>query len=125
MRKLLTSLLVIMGLMGMRGLAQQDPPKALVTGLMGATEGLKFLWEVAKSVVFAIGESFMFLGRIIKDAFTFNWSDIGPAWTALQQRAMAEDFSWQTSVRRYEEMYRRALGRRERRSPTSKSPKAA
>ena len=32
------------------------------------------------------------------------------AWTARMQRAMAKDFSWNTSARRYSELYQRLLG---------------
>ena len=34
------------------------------------------------------------------------------AWRALQQRGMAQDFSWDVSARRYVQLYRHAIGRR-------------
>jgi starch synthase len=44
-----------------------------------------------------------------------------PAWTALQRRAMNEDFSWAASMPAYLEAYRRALGRKPGMQPPSQS----
>lgn len=54
-----------------------------------AVETLRGFWEVTKTVVYDVGESFMKLGRIMKDVFTLNWSDVAPAWDELQSNLRA------------------------------------
>ncbi|MFN2558035.1 MAG: glycogen synthase [Nitriliruptorales bacterium] len=41
----------------------------------------------------------------------------GTAWTSLQKRAMATDFSWERPAHGYEELYLRTLARRRRKAP--------
>ena len=65
--------------------------QALATAIVIAVKAVETLWEVVKTAVFAMGEYFMGLGRIIKDAFTFNFADMGAAWSdftsSLQSRS--------------------------------------
>ncbi len=65
---------------------------AVDVALAVAIGAVRTFWEVTKTAVFAIGESFVSLGRVMKDAFTFNWGDISVAWsdltTKLQARAV-------------------------------------
>lgn len=65
--------------------------QSLATALVISVKAVETLWEVVKTAVHAMGEMFMALGRIIKDVFTFNWSDMGAAWDNMltQMRARA------------------------------------
>lgn len=63
--------------------------RGLATALVIAVAATETLWEVMKSVVFAIGESMMALGRIIKDVFTLNFADISNAWTDMTAQLQA------------------------------------
>lgn len=57
--------------------------KGLVTALVVAQMSMEMLWEATKTVVYAIGESFMRLGSIIKAAFTLNLEEVQKQWGLL------------------------------------------
>lgn len=63
--------------------------RALAVAFAISVAAVQTLWEVTKDVVYAMGESFMGLARIIKDAMTFNWADIKEAWANLQDNLTA------------------------------------
>jgi starch synthase len=48
-----------------------------------------------------------------------------PEWAAMVERAMAEDFSWSRSAKKYMELYSVAIGRREVDSEEATSPESA
>ena len=63
--------------------------QGLATALVISIKAIETLWEVVKSAVFAMGEEFVALGRIIGDVFTFNWGDIAAAWSSMQTQMTA------------------------------------
>ena len=88
------------------------------------------LHDTVKPVIKASGTGFIFqpgnaagFADAIQEAITLYRDPI--AWEALQRRAMSEDFSWNASVLKYLETYRRALGRKTTRTIKTKVPKSA
>lgn len=63
--------------------------QAFATALAIGVNAMQTLWEVVKAAVFAMGEAFMALGRIIKDVFTFDWADIGAAFDNMTAQLQA------------------------------------
>jgi hypothetical protein len=59
--------------------------QALASAFSAASAVVQVLWEGVKTAVYAIGESFMRLGKIIYDAFTLNIGDIKEQWALLTQ----------------------------------------
>ena len=85
------------------------PPVACATGGLADTviDGeTGFLFERAES------------GALVAAArrALATWRD-GPRWRALQQAAMARDFSWDASARRYADLYRRVASPEAKRLP--------
>ena len=63
--------------------------QGVATAFAVSVAAIETLWEVVKDAVYAMGEAFVGLGRIIKDVFTFNWSDISAAWNDLTSNLQA------------------------------------
>ncbi len=72
--------------------------------------------QTGTGIVFTTCEAVLFLDAIKKGLQVYHDK---PCWKAFQQRAMAEDFSWDCSARAYEVLYRKA---REKLSATAISP---
>lgn len=57
--------------------------QGLATAFVIAVAAIQTLWEVVKTTVFAMGEAFFTLGRLIKDVFTFNFAQAAVDFDAL------------------------------------------
>jgi len=64
-------------------LALEATAQGLAIAFAVSVAAVETLWEVIKDFVFVVGQSFMSLGRIIKDVFTLNLSDAKAAWSEL------------------------------------------
>ena len=105
------------------GLSQMIAMRYGAIPVVGNTGGLHDTVTQAGSAsgtgfLFQAGSAPAFMGAI-EQALTMLRNR--EAWTALQRRAMNEDFSWTTSVPAYLSVYRQALGRRSKPSGRRRS----
>jgi hypothetical protein len=70
--------------------------------ILGANS-IQRLWEYTKTAVFAMGEAFWDLGRVIKDVFTFNFGDVTAAWKDLTDQVQARVQIMGNNMRQIEE----------------------
>jgi starch synthase len=88
----------------------EDTVKGHAPGVVGT--GFKFKEYTAKAMV-----------AKLKEAVALYKTK--PEWAAMVERAMAEDFSWSRSAKKYMELYSVAIGRREVDSEEATGPESA